>query len=59
VFDPDKQTNPEFKHRVVVGIGARAAAIGSTIAAALAQTPPAVAENDPSIHAIFDKYLTA
>ena len=50
MFDPDKQTNPEFKRRVFVGIGAGAAAVGTTLAAALAQTPPpAVAENDPSI----------
>jgi len=50
VFDPGKQTNPEFKRRVFVGIGASAVAVGTTLAAALAQTPPpAVAQDDPSI----------
>ena len=59
MFDPDNQTNPEFKRRVFVGIGAGAAAIGSTLAAALAQTPPpAVAENDPSIHTQWVKLPT-
>ncbi len=50
MFDPGKKTNPEFKLRVFVGIGAGAAAAGTTLAAALAQTPPpAIAENDPAI----------
>jgi carboxymethylenebutenolidase len=51
MFDPGKQTNAEFKRRVFVGIGAGAAAVGTTLAAALAQTPPpAIAEDDPAIH---------
>jgi len=56
VFDPGKQTNPEFNRRVFVGIGAGAAAVGSTIAGVLAQGegfgqphPPIVPETDPTI----------
>jgi hypothetical protein len=59
MFDPGNQTNPEFKRRVFVGIGAGAAAIGTTMAAALAQTPPpAVAEDDPSIRTRWVKLPT-
>jgi hypothetical protein len=72
MFDPGKQTNPEFKRRVFVGIGAGAAAIGTTMAAALAQTPPrqfstirgrVMLRRQPPTPgrtlAFFSKYLTA
>jgi len=56
VIDPTAPANAAFKRRVFVGLGAGAAALGSSIAAALAQAdgfgkphPPIVAENDPAI----------
>jgi len=56
VIDPTTPANAAFNRRVFVGLSAGAAALGSSIAAALAQAdgfgkphPPIVAENDPAI----------
>jgi len=56
LIDPTIPANAAFNRRVFVGLGAGAAALGSTVASALAQAdgfgqphPPIVAENDPAI----------
>jgi carboxymethylenebutenolidase len=56
LIDPTIPANAAFNRRVFVGLGAGAAALGSTIAGALAQADgfgqphaPIVAENDPAI----------
>jgi carboxymethylenebutenolidase len=56
VIDPSQSTSAAFNRRVFVGLGAGAAAFGSSIAAALAQADgfgqphaPIVAEDDPTI----------
>lgn len=70
MFDPDARDPAEgtglgFNRRVFVGIGAGAAAIGATVAGALAAGegfgkphPPIVAENDPDIVVMRPKLTT-
>ena len=65
MFDPSDATKLELNRRVFVGIGAGAAAIGASVAGALAAGegfgkphPPIVPENDPQIVVVRPKLPT-